>query len=167
MDLHIRPTTRDDLSAVDALLSRSYPRLLKDAYPPSVLVTALPLISRAQPHLVASGTYYAVVLDGRIVGAGGWSADRVHRDLGHVRHVATDDRVTRRGVGRALLNYILQSARSGGMRRMECWSTRNAVPFYASVGFSEVGLMDVELQPGITFPSVRMRMDLASRSGDG
>ena len=55
---HIRPGTRADLARVDALLSRSYPRLLKRDYPPSVLVTALPLISRAQPALLDSGSYY-------------------------------------------------------------------------------------------------------------
>ena len=49
--IRVRPAERSDMAAVDALLARSYPRLLKPDYPPSVLVTALPLISRAQPAL--------------------------------------------------------------------------------------------------------------------
>ena len=56
----IRPSTLSDLAAVDALLARTYPKLLKADYPPSVLVTALPLISRAQPKLLTCGTYYVV-----------------------------------------------------------------------------------------------------------
>jgi hypothetical protein len=44
-----------DIAAVDALLARAYPRLLKADYAPSVLVTALPRIARAQPGLVAAG----------------------------------------------------------------------------------------------------------------
>lgn len=163
MPLILRPTTRDDLAEVDALLARAYPRLLKLAYPPSILVTALPLISRAQPRLVASGTYYAALRDGRIVGVGGWSRDRGVAHRGHVRHVATDDRVVRQGVGRAVLGHVLGQARAVGMAEMECWATRNAVPFYAAMGFAEEGPMEVPLQPGITFPAVCMRMDLAQR----
>jgi hypothetical protein len=53
----IRATTKWDVAAVDVLLARAYPRLLKSDYPPSTLIMALPLISRAQPALVAFGTY--------------------------------------------------------------------------------------------------------------
>lgn len=165
--LSVRVTTRGDLAEVDALLARSYPKLLKAAYPPSVLVTALPLIARAQPVLLASGTYYAVELEGRIVGVGGWTRDRAVAGRGHVRHVATDDRVVRRGVGRALIAHICSQARAAGMRELECWATRNAVPFYAAMGFVEEGPMEVTLQPGITFPSVRMRLGLAEVPGPG
>lgn len=157
----IRPTTLADLAAVDALLARSYPKLLKEAYPPSVLVTALPLMSRAQPKLLKCGTYYAVIRDGEIVGAGGWTPDRAKRGLGHIRHIVSDHRLVRQGIGRALLDHIKAEARRAGIVEMECWATRNAVPFYMSVGFQKLGLIDVQLQPGITFPSVRMHMGLA------
>ncbi|GHF32813.1 GNAT family N-acetyltransferase [Seohaeicola zhoushanensis] len=159
--LTIRTTTRADLAEVDALLARAFPKLLKADYPPSVLVTALPLISRAQPALLGSGTYYAVLLEGRIVGVGGWSRDRGIAERGHVRHVATDAGQVRRGIGRALMTHVAAQARAAGMRELECWATRTAVPFYASVGFVEEGPMEVTLQPGITFPSVRMRLGLA------
>ena len=60
--LTLRPRPRPaDLAAVDALLARSYPRLLAADYPPSVLVTALPLISRARPELLAVGTYWVAL----------------------------------------------------------------------------------------------------------
>lgn len=168
MEFVIRPSTQADLAAVDALLARAYPRLLKADYPPSVLVTALPLISRAKPELVSCGTYYvAETTEGAIVGAGGWTPDPKVRDLGHIRHVVTDDRAVRQGVGRAVINHALAVARGQGMADMECWSTRTAVAFYASFGFVDLGLIDVPLQPGITFPSVRMRLhlsDLADRA---
>ena len=53
--LTLRHATPSDLAAVDALLARSYPRLLAADYPPSVLVTAVPIIARARPELLASG----------------------------------------------------------------------------------------------------------------
>jgi hypothetical protein len=69
----IRKTRASDLAALDAMFARSYPILLKADYPPSALVTALPLISRAQPNLITSGNYYLAEVDGQVVAAGGWS----------------------------------------------------------------------------------------------
>lgn len=158
---HIRPSTADDLARVDALLARSYPRLLKHDYPPSVLVTALPLISRAQPALLRCGTYFVVETDeGQIVGAGGWTPDRKKSDLGHIRHVASDDRLQRQGIGRMLLSHCFRTARDAGIAELECWSTFTGVAFYQAMGFRPLGPIDVPLRAGITFPSVRMMREL-------
>lgn len=159
----IRPSTRDDLDAVDALLAGSYPALLKKAYPPSVLVTAIPLISQAQPRLLASGTYYVVLEDDVIVGAGGWSRAMPGRageevgHVGHVRHVVTDHRCVRRGIGRRLMERIFVESEGAGVTRLECYATTMAVPFYASLGFATVGPINVPLRPGIDLPAVHMR----------
>ena len=153
----IRPATKADMAAVDMLLARTYPKLLKADYPPSVLVTALPIISRARPELLASGTYYvAEDAEGQIEGAGGWTRDRRDRRLGHVRHVVTDYRALRRGIGRALMERCFADASAVGITRLECWATRTAVPFYTAMGFETLGPMEVELRGGISFLSVRM-----------
>ena len=166
MDLTVRTSHSGDLAEVDALFSASYPRLLARDYAPSVLVTALPLISRAQPDLLSSGRYY-VALDegGAIRGAGGWSlrepgSDRASARTGHVRHVVTDHRITRRGVGRAILDRVVADARTAGLARMDCFSTLTAVPFYEAVGFRVVEPVTIALRPGIDFPAVRMRRQL-------
>ena len=119
--LTVRPSGRRDMAAVDALLQRSYPALLKDHYPPSVLVTAIPHISKAQPRLIESGTYFVVEDEtGQIVGAGGWTAVKPGSDepgasaTGHIRHVVTDHRLTRRGIGRVLMDKVFASARAAG-----------------------------------------------------
>jgi GNAT superfamily N-acetyltransferase len=156
----VRVAGPEDLAGVDALLARAYPRLLKADYPPSVLVTALPLISRAQPALLRSGTYYVAETEAGIVGAGGWTPDRQRAGLGHVRQVVSDDLMQRRGIARALITHALEVARARGISEMECWSTRNAVPFYAAMGFASEGPMQVELRPGIGFPAIWMRMRL-------
>ncbi|MEM7318224.1 MAG: GNAT family N-acetyltransferase [Pseudomonadota bacterium] len=161
MTVNIRPARSDDLGAVDALLARAYPRLLKADYPPSVLVTALPIISRAQPELLGCGTYYVAEEGLVILGAGGWTRDRSRHDLGHIRHVVTDDRALRRGIGRAILSHALETARKQGVAEMICWSTLTAEPFYAAMGFLSEGPMDVALQPGISFPAIRMRQRLS------
>ncbi len=160
MSLEVRVADGRDLAEIDALLARSYPRQLKQDYPPSVLVTALPLISRAQPGLLSSGSYYVAVLDEAIVGAGGWTIDRRDRRAGHVRHVVTDDRLLRMGIGRAILTEVFTRARAQGVGRLICFSTRTAEPFYAALGFQSLGPMETELRPGIVFPAIRMQLDL-------
>ena len=168
MTLTIRVARLADLAAVETLLSRSYPRLLAADYPPSVMVTALPIISRARPELLASGRYYlAFGGTGQLLGAGGWSvaapgpsdqpAERVGaRDIGHVRHLATDPDAVRQGVGRAVIRAVFDAALAAGVTRMECLSTRTAVPFYEAVGFGIVRAVDVPLRPGIVFPAIQM-----------
>lgn len=162
--MDIRPTTRADIPAVDALLARAYPVLLKPDYPASVLVTALPIISRARPELVVSGTYYGVFDGAALVGAGGWSmappgGARAARDLAHVRHVVTEPTRVREGIGRAMMERVFAVARAAGARRMACQSTRTAVPFYAAMGFQPLGEIVVPLRGGIDFPAVQMKLD--------
>jgi GNAT superfamily N-acetyltransferase len=171
--LTVRIAGSPDLAAIDALLARTYPRLLKADYPPSVLVLSLPIISRANPALVASGTYYVVEEAGAVVGAGGWTrtvpAGRrgaASARTAQVRHVVTDHRRTRRGIGRALMTRILEDAATDGVTAIECLSTRTAVPFYAACGFAELGAVSVGLAPGIDFPAVRMARRLFRRVSD-
>jgi len=162
MAFTIRTSDKSDLAAVDGLLARSYPKLLKADYLPSVLVTALPIISRARPELITCGTYYVAQAEtGQIIGAGGWTPDRHQPGLGHIRHVVSDDRYLRQGVGSALLSRCFERAQVKGIDRLECWSTLSAVAFYASMGFVEIGPIDVPLARGISFPSVRMIRDLS------
>lgn len=153
----VRTARSGDLAAVDAVLARAYPRLLKPDYPPSVLVTALPLISRAQPSLLASGTYYVAEDDvGQVVGAGGWTKGRASPELGHIRHVVTDDRMTRQGVARAVMTRVFETAQSAGIAHLLCYATRTAVPFYEAMGCATIGSMEMILRPGIVFPAIRM-----------
>lgn len=169
----IRVARPSDLAAVDSLLGRSFPRLLAPDYSPSVMVLALPIISKARPELLASGRYFlALGPDGHLLGVGGWSgaapapsdqpanspgADRI----GHVRHVATDPAALRMGVGRAVMAAVFDAARQAGITRLECLSTRTAVPFYANLGFLSAGPIEVPLRPGIVFPAVQMMCDLS------
>ena len=158
--LHVRPSTPRDLAAIDALLSRCYPKLLKADYPASVLVTALPIISRARPELVRCGTYYVAEEEGQILGAGGWTPDRKDPRRGHIRHVVTDDRHLRRGIGSALMRRSFADAKAAGVNELECWSTFTGERFYQSVGFETLGPLDVTLDTGIIFPSLRMTRPL-------
>jgi GNAT superfamily N-acetyltransferase len=154
----LRSSTGRDFDAIDGMLARSYPRLLKNDYPPSVMVTAVPLISRANPALVRSGTYYvAETSDGAIIGAGGWTIAPEGRRAAEVRHLVVDWRHQRQGIGRRLMMGIFAEAQLQGVSRIEARATRNAVAFYEAMGFDSLGQVVVPLRPGIEFPAVMMR----------
>ncbi len=161
-DIVIRTTNSADLPAIDALLGASYPVLLKPDYPPSVLVTCLPLITRARAELLRCGSYYvALDGDGAALAAGGWTHGAPQggvgpRDVGHIRHVVTHPGATRRGLARKILQRSFAAARNSGVRWMMCQSTRTAEPFYAAMGFQRRGEIEVMLRPGIGFPAVEM-----------
>ena len=163
--LTLRAAKLADIGQVDDLLARSYPRLLRPDYPPSMLVLALPLITKAQPGLLRSGRYFVVEDGDRVVAAGGWSPDRRTQTRGHVRHLATDPDYLRRGIARSLLKTVFAHALRHGLREMETWSTRTAVPFYAALGFEDAQEISVPLAPGISFAAVRMGRLLSGQDG--
>ena len=167
--LIIRKATLADLAVVDHLLGRSYPKLLASHYPPSTMVLAVPLMARAQPRLLRSGRYFLAEYGGRVVGAGGYSIDSpsgaIVPGTMHVRHVATDPSMARRGVARALLAHVLAVARQEGAASFDCISTRNAEVFYTAMGFLPVAPVTLNLGPGIEFPAIHMHLPpLRSRS---
>lgn len=98
-------------------------------------------------------------------GAGGWTrlpptGGRGTDETAHVRHVVTDHHCVRQGVGRTLVGHIIAEARAAGVTRLDCLSTRTAVPFYQAMGFVPLGPRDIMLRPGIVFPAVEMRRNL-------
>lgn len=162
----LRRARESDMGALDRVFQRSYMQLLALDYPPSVLVTAVPVIGRAQPDLIRAGLFHVVeTADGRIAGAGGWSLQAPggrpgQRGLGHVRHVACDPEFVRQGVGRMLMAHVLTEARASGMAALQCQSTLTAVPFYEAFGFVRQGAMEVPLPGGIGFAAELMTLRL-------
>ena len=161
----IRRAQGSDFPAVDRLFSTSYPILLREAYDAETCVKALPIIGRAQPDLVRSGSFFLVLRGALLVGAGGWTLEApgtgdISPDTGHVRHVVTHHRHQRHGVGRRLLDYIMLHAQGQGVRRLCCYSTLNAVPFYAAMGFKAERDVTLPLAGSVPFPAVRMSATL-------
>lgn len=162
----LRVTTPSDAAAVSALLDASYSAAFARRYEDHVLAAALPLMTRANPRLLASGTYHvAEAPEGVLVGCGGWTRDRpgsgeVVNGLAHVRHFGTHPEWARRGVGRALFARCVEEARAEGVRRFECYSSLVAEEFYRALGFAAVERKDIELRSGIRLPGVLMAIEL-------
>jgi GNAT superfamily N-acetyltransferase len=159
--LLIRPAVPGDVAAVGALLAASYPALLAPHYPAQTLAAALPRMTRANPALLACGTWYVAQAEDALIGCGGWTLAPPGRrrawrlDEAHLRHFATHPDWTRRGVGAALLSRSVTVARAAGVRRMWCDSSLAAVSFYAAQGFAPLRRTTLPIA-GAEFAAVRM-----------
>lgn len=160
--IRIRTARASDLAAIERVLGASFPALMAGAYDPALLARALPMMTRAQPGLVTSGTYYVAEAEGRIVGCGGWSrappdGPAGEEGLAHIRHFAVDRDWIGRGIGSALYRRCEMRARAAGIRVFEAYSSLNGEPFYRALGFVRLAAIEVPMGPGLSFPSAHMR----------
>lgn len=63
------------------------------------------------------------------------------------------------------MDHVLAESRKAGAGAIQALSTRTAVRFYGALGFQALDEVEIPLAPGIVFPAVRMRRDLARQSG--
>lgn len=161
-NISVRQTTHRDGPLVCALLSASYPDLMSQGYEGAILEALLPTITKANPALLSSGTYYlAESNDGTGAGCGGWTRERpgsgeIVSGLAHIRHFATHPDWVGRGIGRAIYAVCQEKARSAGVRQFECYATLNAEGFYAALGFAKLKPVDVAVGPGLVLSSILM-----------
>jgi GNAT superfamily N-acetyltransferase len=162
----LRTASPHDRAPVSDLLSLSYRSLMADAYPADLLAQALPVITQANPILLASGRYGLIEDDaGRLLACGGWSLERpgtgeVVEGLAHVRHFAVHPDAVRRGLGRMLYQWCEDAARIAGMTRFECHASLNAEGFYRRLGFRRSREFGLRLSAGVTLPAIEMVKEL-------
>ena len=167
----VRPATPDDAPAVTELLEASYPVLMAAGYDDATLALALPLMTRANPALLKSGTFYvAETEDGGIVGCGGWTFEHpgsgmTEPGVAHIRHFGTHAYWTGRGVGRAIFEHCLNDAISSGAGRFQCYSSLNAEGFYAALGFRAVRPEAVRMSDELRLPVVFMERPIPDDAG--
>src|SRR5688572_31965559 len=95
MAITVRIATPEDAEGVSEVLRASYATLLPAHYTPAEMAAMLPIIVRANPKLLASGTYYVAVEGDAYLGCGGWTPAKYARvadstpGLGAIRHFAT------------------------------------------------------------------------------
>ena len=165
----IRAASPADTDAVSILLEASYSLLLASSYDRSTLDLALSYMVKANPKLLASGTYYVPELKPRtIVGCGGWTAAKpgtgeIVESEAHIRHFAVHPDWIKSGIGTALLTRCINDARLGGVHKLHCFSTLNAELFYRGLGFETIDLINVPMTPTVNFPAVLMQLEISQR----
>jgi GNAT superfamily N-acetyltransferase len=164
-NIEIRAATPADSEVLSTLIFASYSTLYQGWYPDDALHAALPLMSQANPRLLASGTYYVAALAGEIAGCGGWSAKppeggEAVAGIAYIRHFATHPDHVRKGVARSLIERCLTDGRGNGVRLFNCMASLPAEEFYARIGFRRVGSTDFVLRDGIRLAAVNMECDV-------
>lgn len=161
----IRIATPDDFAMLSDLIASSYAMLDDGSYDSGALAAAMPAISRANPELLASGSYFVAEMNGEPAGCGGWTVRKpghgdVVEGVAHVRHFATHPAHLRKGIARLLLDRCLAEAEASGIRTMMSQSTMPAEQFYTAAGFVRVRTIEVEIGPGVFLPAIEMRRPL-------
>ncbi|MCT7374405.1 GNAT family N-acetyltransferase [Chelativorans salis] len=164
-DIAIRVATPDDLHVLSDLIAASYAMLADGSYEPEKLAKALPVMSRANPKLLASGTYFVAEANGEPAGCGGWTFEtpgtgEIDEGIAHIRHFATHPAHLRKGIARQLLDRCLSEAAAAGAHTMKSRSTLQAEKFYASAGFRRIGIAEIEFVPGVRLSAVEMERDV-------
>lgn len=161
----IRVAKPGDFEAVSRLLLASYSTLLTNHYDADLLKIALPFMTRANPDLLASGTWYVAESKAEtLVGCGGWSRARPDTGEtvpgeGHVRHFATHPEWLGRGIGTSLLARCFKDAQPL-IHTLHCFSTLSAEPFYRACGFETIGPIEVPMGSTVKFPAMLMKRHL-------
>jgi N-acetylglutamate synthase-like GNAT family acetyltransferase len=164
--MRLRIALPKDAEAVAAVLRPSYAGLMAEAYPPDLLARVLPVITRANPELLASNRFYLVEAEtGEPAACGGWSPNPPGRQeddprRAHIRHFATHPAWIRRGAGRMLYERCEADARAAGFTTFECWASLNGEAFYASLGFRRLEPIETRMSGSLLFPAVRMERRL-------
>ena len=164
---YLRVAGPKDGPAVSSLLEASYTKLLAIDYEPALMAKLLPLVTKANSKLLASGNFYVAQTQlGYFIGCGGWSREQpgsgeIRQGEAHIRHFATHPDWLRRGVGRALLNRCFRDAKNAAVKVLECHSSLSAVDFYRASGFVVVRSINMQSSPDVSTPGVLLRRELS------
>ncbi len=162
----LRTTTHDDLAAVGAVLTASFAHHLPGYYGAEAVAALLPLVSKPNPRLLASGTYYcALDGNGTVAACGGWSHEApgtgaISSQTAHIRHFATHPDYARKRLAAAIMAITIEAARAAGANRLECLSGLNAQNFYNQQGFTPVAPATPMIAGTTPMPSVLMVRDV-------
>ena len=166
-----RLATREDIPALVPLMQAAIEELQKGFLNDAQIRSSHAIMGLDQ-QLIDDGTYFAVEIDGRLAGCGGWSRratlyggdhspgrDAVlldpHVDAARVRAMYTHPDFARRGVGRLVLSLCEAAARAEGFGRVELAATLAGEPLYAACGYAAVERFSDD-RGGAAVPLVRM-----------
>ena len=151
-DLLIRPATTADAEAMFALHRRSVLSLCREAYGPEQLDA---WFFGRSPEIYAPGLAAGQI---HVACRGEAILGFVGAEPGEVTLLFVDPEVAGSGVGKALFEFGLQSARVGHAGPLRVVATRNSQRFYERHGFVEVGRDAIERgEPVVRIEVIEMR----------
>jgi GNAT superfamily N-acetyltransferase len=169
----IRPVVPDDSDALAHLARRSVAGLSLGFYDADQTQSAAECITTPDADLIADGTMFVAVFEGRIVGCGAWSKRRKlytgsaekpgssawldpAKEPARIRAFFVDPDFARQGIARKIYEACRDAAVHEGFERFELMATLPGVPFYERLGFSAEEAVELDLTDGSKLPAVRM-----------
>src|SRR6185369_13645205 len=170
----IRRATMEDRDAIQQLIADSARRLSREYYTDLEIETAIETVFGVDTSLIEDGTYFVVESDRQLAGCGGWSRRKTlfggdqytSRDVGYIDPKSEPAKIraffihpdhARKGIARAILNQCENEARAHGFHALELLSTLPGIEFYKSCGFTETGILDLDLTEQVKLKFVPMR----------
>ena len=165
-----------DVPVLEELIPLSVLTLQGGYYSPEQLRGALGTVFGVDTQLVKDGTYFVALVEGAIVGCGGWSrrktlygGDRARKAEDPLRDPQAEPAMiraffvhpdfTRRGIGRELIHQSEAAAFAASFRAIEMIATLAGEPLYAACDYSVVERYSIDLVNGLRLPVVRMRRE--------
>jgi GNAT superfamily N-acetyltransferase len=171
----LRLAEPNDVADLQALIARSARGLSVGYYTPVQIEAAVRYVFGVDSQLIADRTYFVIEDDAHLGACGGWSKRRTlfggdqakaapdplldpTREPARIRAFFVDPRMTRRGLGRHLMNACTSAARAAGFTALELVSTLPGEPLYVASGFSVIERFDLVLPGNILLPVTKMRL---------
>lgn len=173
MVITIRAATAADIPELNGLIATSARLLSQSYYTPEQIESALANIFGVDSQLIADGTYYVALIDGRVVGCGGWSkrqtlygGDQTKEgadpqldpalEPARIRAFFVHPDFARRGIGKSLIEQCEQAARKANFTSIELAATLPGEPLYQAFGYAVLERFDIPLPDGLSLPVARM-----------
>jgi GNAT superfamily N-acetyltransferase len=169
----ISNASREDVTAIAAVMRESVEAFGKDVYTAQQIASAIRYICRPDEQLIIDGTYFVAVADDQIIGCGGWSRRRKvysgsassggedelldpASEPARIRSMFVHPSFGRRGIGRAILQHSEERAAADGFLRLQLVAMRSAGTLYESSGYTAIADAPVVLEDGVVLECTLM-----------
>lgn len=134
----IRPLKEDDIPFVIEMILSSWDRIMFKYHSQEVVSKFKgEVTSDWLKRQMAWKQIFVVEKEGRIIAAGGLADfGKPNAPWLSVSQFFVHPQLHRQGIGKRLMGYLIHLARDEGCHLLHVPSSRNAVPFYAAVGFA-------------------------------
>jgi len=151
--MRIRKFRKEDARGVSNVICRAQRETLAGVYPKKSIEL---FCSERQPsdilRLSKKRVLFVAEEKGKIVGVAGYEGEKV-------RTVSTHPKYLRRGIGKKLVNKVIDYAKKKGVKILKLGSTPYAEEFYKKCGFKRVSKARYNYK-GIVVDVIRMKMEL-------
>jgi len=154
-DLRYRSALEEEIPAIEEMMRRSFAATAQPYYAADELESALDVIPRLDPALVARGTLFVAEAGSLLVGCAGWqpafagtsglwrktpyAAGTEQENLAEVRSVFVAAPLLGQGIGTGLLRHVEAQARAAGHENTVLVATLQGVSIYERRGYAAVG----------------------------